>query len=199
MQRKCIPYLTFSITLRFCMMKKLALLFVLAVMLCPAFQMTASAEKPVYTLNVNKSNGGFLALFNLYGTVNYAESQAVQVGEFQCVNATLTCTGSGFLRCRVPSESGYWLSQNQTTSCRITSPGSFVTTINQLIENSEQKFEKGTLIGKETKKVAPDTRLSTSSNKYKISVYNSSWKYDEKGNGSMTIQLFLLDPKQVGM
>lgn len=57
----------------------------------------AFAEK-VPSVIVNKYNGGWTAILNLYNYVNYTPAQISPSGVAQ-----LDCTGSGFTACRVPS------------------------------------------------------------------------------------------------
>lgn len=73
-------------------MKKLLLFVGLTVMTFGAF-----AEK-VPSVIVNKYNGGWTAILNLYNYVNYTPAQISPSGVAQ-----LDCTGSGFTACRVPS------------------------------------------------------------------------------------------------
>ena len=73
-------------------MKKILFLIGLSILTFGAF-----AEK-VPSVIVNKSQGGFTAIFNLYNYVSYtpAEASANGVGH-------LDCSGTGFSACRVPN------------------------------------------------------------------------------------------------
>ena len=72
-------------------MKKILFLIGLSILTFGAF-----AEK-VPTVIVNKSQGGFTAIFNLYNYVSYtpADVSANGIGH-------LDCSGSGFSACRIP-------------------------------------------------------------------------------------------------
>ena len=73
-------------------MKKLLFIIGLSVMAFGAF-----AEK-VPSVVVNKYNGGWTAILNLYNYVNYTPAEASPTGIAQ-----LDCSGSGFTACRVPN------------------------------------------------------------------------------------------------
>ncbi len=110
-------------------MKKIFLFIGLTVMTFGAF-----AEK-VPSVIVNKGNGGWTALLNLYNYVTFtpAELSASGVGQ-------LDCTGSGFTACRVPNCVSL-LVNNGNAVINITDAGklaSFQLAINEVIE----KFEK---------------------------------------------------------
>ena len=94
----------------------------------------AFAEK-VPSVIVNKSNGGWTALLNLYNYVTFtpAELSASGVGQ-------LDCTGSGFTTCRVPNCVSLPVNNGNAVT-NITDAGklaSFQLAINEVIE----KFEK---------------------------------------------------------
>ncbi len=194
-------------------MKRIALLVLLAFMVAPAFnKITNAAEQPVYTLSVEKSNGGFFALFNLYGNVSYNEHYDP---EKMTIDAQLRCTGRGFSPCRVPEDAGtIALPTNNLVLPGIlpaNAQTSFANEINAMIEESENKFEAGIYDGSKTKKVLlPQNNLNTSAarnngsvsrnnvNSRPLIVYTSNWKYDSKGDGKMKINVYKMDSSLIG-
>ncbi len=177
-------------------MKKIALLFVLAVMLCPAFISTAKADAPLYTLSVNKCNGGILSLINLYGNVTYNE---VMDDMCNTINATLTCYGQGYTRCRVPSDAGNYIPNTQRTL-----PAGFANVINSMLEKSEQQAERGVTTGTESKKVLPQSSMnsrngSTQNARRLMYVYSSRWNVNDHGDGTVYISLYETDASRLGM
>lgn len=194
-------------------MKRIALLVLLAFMVAPAFnKITNAAEQPVYTLSVEKSNGGFFALFNLYGNVSYNEHYNP---EKMTIDAQLRCTGRGFSPCRVPEDAGtIALPTNNLVLPGVLPPSaqiSFANEINAMIEESENKFEAGKFDGSITKKVLlPQNNLNTSAarnngsvsrnnvNSRPLVVYTSNWKYDSKGDGKMKINVYKMDSSLIG-
>lgn len=180
-------------------MKKIALLFVLAVMLCPAFNSAAKAESesPLYTLTVTKCNGGILSLINLYGNVTYNE---VMDDMCNTINATLTCYGQGFTRCRVPSDAG-----NYTPNIQRTLPAGFADVINSMLEKSEQQAERGVTTGAESKKVLPQSSMnsrnggSVQNARRPMYVYSSRWNVNDRGEGTVNISLFETEASRLGM
>jgi hypothetical protein len=178
-------------------MKKIALLFVLAVMLCPAFNSAAKAEgEPLYTLSVNKCNGGILSLINLYGNVTYNE---VMDDLCNTINATLTCYGQGFTRCRVPSDAGNYVPNTQRSL-----PTGLADAVNTMLEKSEQQAERGVRTGAETKKVLPQSSMnsrngSTQNARRPMYVYSSRWNLNGNGDGTVNISLYETDASRLGM
>ena len=175
-------------------MKKIALLLVLAVMLCPAFNRSANAEgEPLYTLSVSKCNGGFLSLINLYGNVTYSESYDDLTN---CICAQLTCYGQGYTRCRVPSDAGNYVPPLQARSL----PAGFATTVNTLLEQSESRVEQGVCKGSESKKVMPTRNYSSdNSNRRSLYIYDSRWNCNNIGEGSVTISVYKTDATSLGL
>jgi hypothetical protein len=178
-------------------MKKIALLFVLAVMLCPAFNSAAKAEgEPLYTLSVSKHNGGILSLINLYGNVTYSETMDDMCNT---INATLTCYGQGYTRCRVPSDAG-----NYTNNTQRVLPTGLATVINDMLEKSEQQLERGVRNGMDSKKVMStntSSRRSVDSRTARrpMYVYSSRWNYNDRGEGTVNVSLFEVDASVLGM
>lgn len=178
-------------------MKKLALLVLMAVMLVPALNRSANAEAPIYTLTVNKSNGGFLSLFNLYGNVTYSEVYDAGVN---CIRGVMNCYGRGCVPCRIPEDAGNY--NNGITPITSDLPVGFTAAVNGLIEQSERQFEAGIKKGAESKKVMPTatTRgISAQKSKKSLYIYTSNWKYDEKADGQMTINLYKTDASVLGL
>ena len=177
-------------------MKKIALLFVLAVMLCPAFNSTAKAESPLYTLSVTKCNGGILSLINLYGNVTYNE---VMDDLCNTINATLTCYGQGFTRCRVPSDAG-----NYTPSFQRSLPTGLATVINGMLEKSEQQAERGIRTGGDSKKVLPQNSVRTRASgnqqaRCPMYIYSTRWDVNDRGEGTVKVTLYETDASLIGM
>lgn len=179
-------------------MKKIALLFVLAVMLCPAFNSAAKAEgEPLYTLSVSKHNGGILSLINLYGNVTYSETMDDMCNT---ICATLTCYGQGYTRCRVPSDAG-----NYTNNTQRVLPTGIATVINGMLEKSEQQLERGVRNGMDSKKVmSPNSTASSRSADNRsvrrpMYVYSSRWNYNDRGEGTVNVSLFEVDASSLGM
>lgn len=178
-------------------MKRLALLVLMAVMLIPALNRTANAESPVYTLTVTKSNGGFLSLFNLYGNVTYSEVYDAGVN---CIRGVMTCYGRGCVPCRVPEDAGNYT--NGMVPIATSLPVGFANAINGLIEQSERKFDAGILNGSDSRKVMATKTATRGTSAQKsnksLYIYTSSWNYDAKSDGSMTISLYETDPSALG-
>ena len=177
-------------------MKKIALLFVLAVMLCPAFNSAANAEAPIYTLSVNKCNGGILSLINLYGNVTYNE---VMDDMCNTINATLTCYGQGYTRCRVPSDAG-----NYTPNTQRILPAGMASVVNSMLEKSEQQMERGVKVGSESKKVLPQSSVNSRNSgnqnaRRSMYVYSSRWNFNDHGEGTVNISLYETDASILGM
>lgn len=113
-------------------MKKILFLIGLSILTFGAF-----AEK-VPSVIVNKSQGGFTAIFNLYNYVSYtpAEASANGVGH-------LDCSGTGFTACRVPNCSA--LNVNNGNSVSVVTESSklnaFKLAINDVIQQYETALE----------------------------------------------------------
>lgn len=176
-------------------MKRIALLFVLAVMLCPAFNSAAKAEgEPLYTLTVTKANGGLLALVNLYGNVTYDE---VYDANTNVINAVMTCYGQGYTRCRVPSDAGNYVAPLQARRL----PTGFASTVNTLLDQSEQKVEQGVRSGSESKKVLPSqtARSNSSRESRDMYIYTSRWNCNNYGEGTVTVSVYKTDASALGL
>ena len=176
-------------------MKRVALLFVLAAMLCPAFNSAAKAEgEPLYTLTVTKANGGILSLINLYGNVTYDE---VYDAGNNVINAVMTCYGQGFTRCRVPSDAGnYVIPMQQARQL----PAGFANTLNTLLEQSERNVEQGVNSGSASKKVLPSQSSRSADNRTSraMYIYSSQWNCNSNGEGTVTINLYKTDASLLG-
>ncbi|MBO4654695.1 MAG: hypothetical protein J5644_04035 [Bacteroidales bacterium] len=180
-------------------MKKIAVLLVLAVMLCPAFNRTANAEgDPLYTLSVSKSNGGILSLINLYGNVVYNETLDETCS---VVCASLTCYGQGYTRCRVPSDAGNYATATQCRSL----PAGMATVVNNLLEQSELQMQNGVKIGAQSKKIIPQSnsvKVRTAGNqtvRRPMYVYSSRWNFNDSGEGTVKISLYETDASLLGL
>lgn len=173
-------------------MKKVALLLVFAAMLCPAFNRTAHAESPLYTLSVSKVNGGILSLVNLYGSVSYSETYDELVNT---IHATLNCYGQGYTRCRIPADAGNYVPPTQARQM----PAGFASTINSLLEQSERKVENGVFRGSDSKKVLPTQNTRSSNTSRNMYIYTSKWNNADAGNGTVTISLYKTDASALGM
>ena len=135
-------------------MKKILFLIGLSILSFGAF-----AEK-VPSVIVNKSQGGFSAIFNLYNYVSYtpAEASANGVGH-------LDCSGTGFSACRVPNCTS--LNVNTGNNLSVISESNklnaFVFAINDVIqqyENAQESHAVSVAAGK-TVKDAPATYTKT--------------------------------------
>ena len=173
-------------------MKRVALLFVLAVMLCPAFIRTAHAESPLYTLSVSKVNGGLLSLVNLYGSVTYSETYDELVNT---IHATLNCYGQGYTRCRIPSDAGNYVPPTQARQM----PAGFANTVNALLDQSERSVSNGVTRGTDSKKVMPAQNGRTGNNCRNMYIYTSKWNCNNTGDGTVTISLYKTDASVLGM
>ena len=117
-------------------MKKLLLFIGLSVMTFGAF-----AEK-VPSVVVNKYNGGWTAILNLYNYVNYTPAQASPSGVAQ-----LDCSGSGFTACRVPNCTSLDVNDGNsvihvTEAAKLTA---FQQAINDVIVQYETALEQSTV------------------------------------------------------
>jgi hypothetical protein len=114
-------------------MKKLLLFIGLSVISFGAF-----AEK-VPTVVVNKSQGGFTALFNLYNYVQYTPAELTATGVAQ-----LDCMGSGFAPCRVPNCNSLNINNGNTvtTITETSKLNAFMTAINDVINQYELALEQ---------------------------------------------------------
>ncbi|MBR4911389.1 MAG: hypothetical protein IKZ54_00925 [Bacteroidales bacterium] len=113
-------------------MKKILFLIGLSI-----FTFGAFAEK-VPSVIVNKSQGGFTAIFNLYNYVSYTPSEASANGV-----GHLDCSGTGFTACRVPNCSA--LNVNDGNSVSVVTDASklnaFKLAINDVIQQYETALE----------------------------------------------------------
>ena len=114
-------------------MKKILFLIGLSILTFGAF-----AEK-VPSVIVNKSQGGFTAIFNLYNYVSYtpAEASANGVGH-------LDCSGNGFSACRIPACNALNVIDGNVVSVETESGklNSFKLAINDVIQQYETALEK---------------------------------------------------------
>lgn len=113
-------------------MKKFFLLIGLSVLSFATF-----AEK-VPSVVVNKQQGGFTAIINMYNYVTYTPAELTNSGI-----AELDCRGSGFTMCRVPNCSSYQVN-NGTLVDIVTDPGqlaAFRQAINDVIIQYETALE----------------------------------------------------------
>lgn len=194
-------------------MKKIALLVLFALLAAPSFNKIANAaEQPIYTLSVEKSNGGFFALFNLYGNVSYDEELSL---DGRTIKGRLRCTGRGFTPCRVPEDAGTIAlgTSNLVLPDVLQRNGQLciANEINAMIEHSENQYEAGILTGSKTKKVLlPQSQLNTpssrndgsvgrtNSNNRPLILYTSNWRYDNRGDGNMNINIYKMDSSLLG-
>ena len=128
-------------------MKKILFLIGLSILSFGAF-----AEK-VPSVIVNKSQGGFTAIFNLYNYVSYtpAEVSANGVGH-------LDCSGTGFSACRIPNCNALNVINGNTISVETESGklNSFKLAINDVIQQYETALENNAAAaaaGKPTKAI----------------------------------------------
>lgn len=136
-------------------------------------------DKPlVVMMEISKSNGGYWAAVNLYANVDY------HVDSYDATNnviyARLNCEGNGYTACRVPHQT----SQSGLPSAVIDKLGKMPieSTINRLIESSEEAVAVGTLAGSQCRKAASNQAKGA-----QLFDYTSTWNFDRKGNGTMKI------------
>ncbi|MDY6326028.1 MAG: hypothetical protein SPL47_01765 [Bacteroidales bacterium] len=161
------------------------------------FTLGAFAEG-VPSVTVNKSQGGWSAIFNLYNYVTYTPAELTDNGVAQ-----LNCQGSGFTWCRVPNCSTMPVNDG---SMRIdvteqTKIDMFTTAINDIlgqIENDESA-NAGTDMGTRradnktsvyTKKLAVAGQVTRGRVNYDTYVVKAVRKQD-LNNGTETVDLFL--------
>ena len=109
-------------------MKKLVLFIGLTVLSFGAF-----AEK-VPSIVVNKYNGGWTALLNMYNYVTYTPGELTGTGVGQ-----LDCSGSGFTACRVPNCTSLTVIDGSSTTT-VTDAGkinAFMVAVNNVISQYE--------------------------------------------------------------
>lgn len=113
-------------------MKKILFLIGLSILTFGAF-----AEK-VPSVIVNKSQGGFTAIFNLYNYVSYtpAEASANGIGH-------LDCSGTGFSACRIPNCSALNVNNGNIVTVETESSklNAFAMAINDVIQQYETALE----------------------------------------------------------
>ena len=133
-------------------MKKTLLLIGLSILTFGAF-----AEK-VPSVIVNKSQGGFTAIFNLYNYVSYtpAEASANGVGH-------LDCSGTGFSACRIPNCSALNVNDGNTVSMVTESSKlqSFKLAINDVIQQYETALENNASATAGSSKAVPTVYTKT--------------------------------------
>lgn len=114
-------------------MKKLLLFIGLSVMTFGAF-----AGK-VPSVVVNKFNGGWMALLNLYNYVTYTPAEVSPNGIGQ-----LDCSGSGFTACRVPNCTSMNVNDGSMVSSitDVSKLNAFKTAINDVIVQYETALEQ---------------------------------------------------------
>ena len=146
-------------------MKKTLLLIRLSILTFGAF-----AEK-VPSVIVNKSQGGFTAIFNLYNYVSYtpAEVSANGVGH-------LDCTGTGFSACRIPNCNALNVNDGNTLSVVTESSKlqSFKLAINDVIQQYETALENNA------------SAAVSGSSKAVPTVYTKTLAFPTKGIGKTT-------------
>lgn len=113
-------------------MKKILFLIGLSVLTFGAF-----ATK-VPSVIINKSQGGFTAIFNLYNYVSYSPAEVNSDGV-----GHLDCSGSGFSACRVPNCSALNVINGNVVSVETESGklNSFKQAINDVIQQYETALE----------------------------------------------------------
>ena len=113
-------------------MKKILFLIGLSIITFGAF-----AGK-VPTVVVNKSQGGFTAIFNLYNYVSYSPAEVNSDGI-----GHLDCSGNGFSACRVPSCNALNVNNGNSVFVETESSklNSFTLAINDVIQQYETALE----------------------------------------------------------
>ena len=165
-------------------MKKLLFILAISWIIYPckisASPFPPEGEHPVILVEVNKTNGGILAIFNLYKDVNF--SVAGTSGDM--IIAHLDCSGAGFSRCEAPRNIVRTNHSLNSTENFFHSEV-FYNTINSFIILSEKAFEKGIHSGMETQKISVvDNKIS------QLYICTATWQYDKKGNGTVSIKVY---------
>lgn len=113
-------------------MKKILFLIGLSILTFGAF-----AEK-VPSVIVNKSQGGFTAIFNLYNYVSFSPGEVNSDGI-----GHLDCSGSGFSACRVPNCNALNINEGNSVSVETESSklNSLKLAINDVIQQYETALE----------------------------------------------------------
>lgn len=162
-------------------MKKL---FVLLTMGLALFTLTTNAAPRYPDIIVNKHDGGWSALLNLYNDVVYTPSEG---GDFV---GTLDCSGLGYSACRVPRVNalGSHLLTLQVPNTAIESK--LMDVVNDLIATSEKAAERGTLQGSASKTISV---AGASRNDTKTFCVKCDWQYNSNGNAVIYIYLSRTD------
>lgn len=151
-------------------MKKIFLLIGLSVLSFATF-----AEK-VPTVIVNKSNGGWTAILNLYNYVNYTPGELTPTGVGQ-----LDCCGAGFIACRLPNTGQAMVNVGNSvvTVTDANKLSAFKTAINDVIEQYENAQTQANNTATATVTSQPLCKKVPSSYTKTI-----AFQSEEKGNGA---------------
>ena len=174
-------------------MKKILFLIGLSILTFGAF-----AEK-VPSVIVNKSQGGFTAIFNLYNYVSYTPAAASANGV-----GHLDCSGSGFSACRVPNCSALNVINGNTVSVETESGklNSFKLAINDVIQQYETALENNAAAvaaGKPakavpktyTKTIAFSSKASSKQEKKKMETYVVRGVVTTSTSTSSTMKIYI--------
>lgn len=158
-------------------MKKLFVLLTLGIAL---FSVTTNAAPRYPDIIVNKHDGGWSALFNLYNDVVYTPCEN---GDFV---GTLDCSGLGYSACRVPRVNalGPHMYSLQVPNTAIESK--LMDIVNDLIATSENAAENGNLQGSASKTISV---TGASRNDTKTFCVKCEWEYNR--NGKAVIYIYL--------
>lgn len=158
-------------------MKKLFVLFTLGLAF---FSLTANATPRYPDIIVNKHDGGWSALLNLYNDVVYTPSEGGDIA------GTLDCSGLGYSACRVPRVNalGPQLLTLQVPNSAIESK--LLDAVNDLIVTSEKAVEKGTLNGSSSKTISV---TGATRNDTKTFCVKCEWHYNSNGDAVIYIYL----------
>jgi len=166
-------------------MKKLFVLLTLGLALF-TFNANANIQQQPKII-VNKHDGGWSALLNLYNDVVYTPSDGADI------IGTLDCSGLGYSACRVPRVNalGPQLNGLQVPNAEIESK--LMDIVNELIAKSETMAENGTLQGTASKTIAVTGATRSSSTTYAV---KCDWQY--RSNGDATLYIYLSQPNIYG-
>lgn len=133
------------------------------------------AEK-VPTVIVNKSNGGWTAILNLYNYVNYTPGDLTPTGVGQ-----LDCCGAGFTACRLPNTGQAMVNVGNSvvTVTDANKLSAFKTAINDVIEQYENAQTQANNTATATVTSQPLCKKVPSSYTKTI-----AFQSEEKGNGA---------------
>ena len=160
-------------------MKKLFVLLTLGIAL---LSFTAQATGRYPDIVVNKHDGGWSALLNLYNEVVYTPS------EVDGIAGTLECSGLGYSACRAPRINALGARMNTLQVPNTAIEGKLMDAVNELIANSETAVQRGTMRGSSSKTIAVNTSASGATRgATKTFTVRCEWQYQSNGDAVIYI------------